>query len=262
LLPDTANTQTGYSYSLFAVYSFAPNGTIKNPKNGLLIDPYEQLRSRNINGTVYKPYPLDSTPGCQQGWGRVDLSKSLPIETDSSSPSNIVTQDNQAVAEASEWRRRIRVQSGEELRITLTWYDEPPSVLSQPFLVNDLDLEARGETWTRPLVRRDDRNNVERIIMPDPPSEDVDIVVKGVHVPSERQSFAVVATGNIQSIDTTEAQGSSSSGLSATSKGLLGAFVVTLTALIAVVLTGALLYLQWRRKTSHQQFDDENSPSI
>jgi len=262
LLPDTANTQTGYSYSFGAVYSFAANGTIKNPGNAFLVDPYNKLRSRNVNGTVYKPYPLDSTPGCQQGWGRVDLSKSLPIETDSSSPSNIVTQDNQAVAEASEWRRRIRVQSGEELRITLTWYDEPPSVLSQPFLVNDLDLEARGETWTRPLVRRDDRNNVERIIMPDPPSEDVDIVVKGVHVPSERQSFAVVATGNIESIDTTEAQGSSSSGLSATSKGLLGAFVVTLIALIAVVLTGAVLYLQWRRKTSHQQFDDENSPSI
>ena len=262
MLPDTANTQTGYSYSFIAVYSVAVNGTIKNPGNAFLVDPYEQLRSININGTVYKPYPLDSTPGCQQGWGRVDLSKSLPIETDSSSPSSIVTHDNQAVAEASEWRRRLRVQSGEELRITLTWYDEPPSVLSQPFLVNDLDLEARGETWTRPLVRRDDRNNVERIIMPDPPSEDVDIVVKGVRVPSERQSFAVVATGNIESIDTAEAQGSSSSGLSATSKGLLGAFVVTLIALIAVVLTGAVLYLQWRRKTSHQQFDDENSPSI
>jgi hypothetical protein len=193
----------------------------------------------------------------------VDLSKSLPIDTNSSSPSNIVTYDNEAVIEANEWRRRIRVQSGEELRITLAWYDEAPSVLSAPFLVNDLDLEAHGETWSRPLVRRDDTNNVERIVMPNPPSEDVDIVVKGVRLPSEEQPFAVVATGNIPSVESAATgSSSSSSDLSTTSKGFLGALVITVVALIAVVVTGAVLYVQNRRKTSHQRFDDQMGASI
>jgi len=156
------------------------------------------------------------------------------------------------------------VQSGEELRITLAWYDEAPSVLSAPFLVNDLDLEAHGETWSRPLVRRDDTNNVERIVMPNPPSEDVDIVVRGVRLPSEEQPFAVVATGNIASAETNTATGSSSSlsDLSTTSKGFLSALVITVVALIAVVVTGAVLYVQNRRKTSHQRFDDQMGASI
>jgi len=256
--------QRGYTFTTYIrPYGGYVNGSYTPYPNGLYLDPYGELRSRRINGTVYDPYPLDSSPGCQQGWGRVDLSKSLPIDTNSSSPSNIVTYDNEAVIEANEWRRRIRVQSGEELRITLAWYDEAPSVLSAPFLVNDLDLEAHGETWSRPLVRRDDTNNVERIVMPNPPSEDVDIVVRGVRLPSEEQPFAVVATGNIPSVESAATgSSSSSSDLSTTSKGFLGALVITVVALIAVVVTGAVLYVQNRRKTSHQRFDDQMGASI
>lgn len=129
----------------------------------------------------------------------------------------------QISAPAGEWRRCIRVQGGEELRITLTWYDEPPSVPTLPFLVNDLDLETHSETGRCPLLRRDDTNNVERIIMPNPPSEDVDVMVKGVRVPAGQQPFALVVTGNIASVEVPGGTATSSSSLSTTSKGLLGA---------------------------------------
>lgn len=258
-LSSILTVQTGYTISL-SPYAFVLNDSYIQRGDGLLVDEYEMLRSMNINGTVVKPYPLDATPGCSQGFGRVDLSKSVPIETDSNSPSKLIVYDNVSLSEGDKFKRNIRVTGNEELRITLAWYDEAPSVMSPPFLINDLDLEVHGETWKRPLVRRDAKNKVERVVVPHPASEDVEIIVKGIYVPSDEQSFALVATGNIEEVDKqnekTKSKKSSdsmgTSNFSDTSKGLLAAFVVTFVVLLAIIGTGIVIFIRNRRKTYDQ----------
>ncbi|WP_226470643.1 hypothetical protein [Luteimonas panaciterrae] len=126
------------------------------------------------------------------------------------------------------------VRAGEELRVTLTWYDPPASTLAAVALVNDLDLEVEGpdgrvyrgnslvegvskEFCTRERYNQmrnttarcrqagpndaDALNNVEQIRLTAPTAGHYKLRVKGSYVPgtdlvgSDRQGYALVVSG-------------------------------------------------------------------
>ena len=99
----------------------------------------------------------------------------------------------------------------EELKVTLTWDDVPGTPNVDPALVNDLDLLVTGPggtffPWTldpldpaAPAVRTasDHVNNIEQVVVDNPPPGTWTVEVHGYNVPEGPQAFSIAGAGQL-----------------------------------------------------------------
>ncbi|RME54550.1 MAG: hypothetical protein D6795_04085, partial [Deltaproteobacteria bacterium] len=168
----------------------------------------------------------------EQGWGRITLDDALYFSGDDRAL--VVLNDVRNGAEGIEPPAKTPaletgethtftlagVTAQEPLEITLAWSDPAALPMSDPNLVNDLDLVvvapdgtryrgnvnfSGGETRPAGAAPPDDRNNVETVRLSTPLPGDYEIVVEGRNVPgngeespfsSARQGYALIATGS------------------------------------------------------------------
>jgi subtilisin family serine protease/uncharacterized membrane protein len=162
-----------------------------------------------INGAT--PLPGYAYPSFEQGWGRVNVARSL-----NQGPSFEHVWRDEGVALAQVAGRDVAnfslfAESGEELRIVLVWSDVPASPGAAKTLINDLDLEVRAPDGTlyrgndlasgysAPSTRRDSTNNTEVVRIQAPDRGLWNVTVRAASIPSGEQKFAVAASGNLRS---------------------------------------------------------------
>lgn len=229
---------------------------------------YYLMENGTLLDTLFKPLILDQAPGCNQGFGRVQLSSSLPIENQSGSPASLEVFDDHAVAQDEVWSVNVTIQTGKEVRTTLVWYDRAPSVVVEPLLVNDLDLQVDGLNasghmqWSRPVIP-DAVNTVERVILPKPDVATLQLKVSGKRISKStsmmKQPFALVVTGNIAAVGNVHVDSPSSTNFhgkessesrkqssdnksksSGLSNGLVATVVIVSTALLSFLIALAV----------------------
>lgn len=150
-------------------------------------------------------------PNFEEGWGRVLLKKTLPLEN---SEFKLFIEDlkrEEGLVEGEEKTYKIRVSaSNTPLSITLVWTDPPAFPSSTQILINNLDLtliSPTGKIFKGNFMENgqskeggeyDLKNNVERIIIKNPEEGYYEIKVKGTAIPMPPQNYSMVATGDIQ----------------------------------------------------------------
>ncbi|KAG2487048.1 hypothetical protein HYH03_014294 [Edaphochlamys debaryana] len=117
--------------------------------------------------------PIAAAPNGVQGWGRLDLSSSLPLTGLNALGTRLQVADNGAFTRATNGTtvtmRGIRASVNGFLTGVLVWHDFPAALIAAKQLVNDLDLlyEINGNGAKLPiLAARDTTNNVERVRVP------------------------------------------------------------------------------------------------
>ncbi len=167
------------------------------------------IKAALINGAV--PLSNYEYPGMDQGWGRIDLEKSL-LET---STYRIYREDQELEMdtepgndEHSIW---FLVDSDQPFKVTLVWSDVPGTVNSAKHLINDLDLELvdpdgnkysgnlfeNGVSVTNVSFVPDRTNNVEGVLVTTPKAGLWNLRVMAYNVPTGTQDFALVVSGNV-----------------------------------------------------------------
>jgi subtilisin family serine protease/uncharacterized membrane protein len=186
------------------------------------------IKASLINGA--RPLSGYEYPGNRQGWGTVDLVKTLFEDS-----SYKIYRDDQSIGLDTEegvdteayW---FMVGSDQPLKVTLVWTDMGGTSGSGKALINDLDLEVIAPDGTRyagnlfsdgqsvvdVTFYQDRLNPVEGFLLNTPAQGIWTINVKCFNAPSGPQDFALVVSGNVQKghIDLVP------SGLSATPLGL------------------------------------------
>jgi outer membrane protein assembly factor BamB len=199
---------------------FYPSGT-RQPAHGfiptaalikaVLVNSAEEMTDSGAYANGETRYPNN-----QQGWGGVLLDDALFFAGDTR---GLYVDDNRVgLATGERSLYRIAVSSAAPLEVTLAWSDFPGVPLTDPNLVNDLDLlvtapdgrtSFRGNQFTgsapaesQKNPRKWDRlNNVESVLVLSGPSSGVwTIEVIGADVPmgtdpGERQPYALVVSG-------------------------------------------------------------------
>jgi serine protease AprX len=141
-------------------------------------------------------------PNVHEGWGRVDVDKTLFSEDRKIR----YIDKKKGVKGGITDEFTITVEnSSEPLSITLVYSDHPAAAEAKKTLVNDLDLEvisALGAKHYPNGKRRADRtNNVESVDLSAPEEGEYTVRVVGYHVPSGikgAQPYALVVSGGIQ----------------------------------------------------------------
>ncbi len=149
-------------------------------------------------------------PNFQEGWGRLNLSKSINFGENSY---ELLIEDfkkEEGLKEGEEKIFKILVSSSNfPLKVTLVWTDFPAIPSSRNILINDLNLSVmtpsgiifKGNNIKEGISQEggewDNKNNVERVIIPFPEEGIYEIRVEGFKIPMPSQSFSLVATGAI-----------------------------------------------------------------
>jgi hypothetical protein len=146
-------------------------------------------------------------PSRDQGWGRVNLSRTLAF---TNSEHSLLISDRPPTFAATEdppYTAYLDVMSTDlPLKVTLVWSDYPATPGAGKQLVNDLDLLVRAPSlsfagnalsngWSFSGDAFDRTNNVEQVNWLDPSTGIVEISVWPHVIPEATQDFAVVATG-------------------------------------------------------------------
>merc|ERR1712226_439426 len=134
-----------------------------------------------------------------QGFGRIQLSTSLPLE----GTNDFVMEANEKVSISQGGEDSYTYQIGEcssmdELSIMLVWTDPAGSSGCAKCLINDLDLTAEldGSTYyPNGGSSADTLNNAERIRLPVTPGDSVSVTVTGTNLATSSQEYALVVTG-------------------------------------------------------------------
>jgi subtilisin family serine protease len=91
--------------------------------------------------------------------------------------------------------------SSQPLRVLLTWTDPPASLSAARQLVNDLDLVVTGPDGKKYFGNNNadgDRiNNVEGVVITNPPVGKYTVEVRGYNVPIETQPYALAIGGSL-----------------------------------------------------------------
>lgn len=136
-----------------------------------------------------------SVPDMHQGYGRIDLSNVLRFPD---SPHNLWVDDSGVLASGQTMERCLAVRgSSRPVVVTLVWTDPPAALSSSVALINDLDLvvlDAENRQYLGNGVV-DRLNNVERVVINNPPVGLLRIRVRGATVPQGPQRYALAATG-------------------------------------------------------------------
>jgi hypothetical protein len=141
-------------------------------------------------------------PNSVAGWGRVDLGF-----IDAPSPYSLWVDDHTAGLATGETvnytsipaRPLEVVDDSQPLRVMLAWTDPPASLSAAAQLVNDLDLVITGPdgvTYYGNGVAGGDRiNNIEGIIINNPPTGQYQLQVQAFNVPIANQPYALAVAG-------------------------------------------------------------------
>jgi len=143
------------------------------------------LKATLINGAANLSLPSNA-----QGWGRVDIERSL-FPT---SPRTMRYHDSISLNTSESWKISYYVnETSETLKITLVWTDYPAATYANPTLVNNLDLTVTGPGGTYyGNGALDSVNNVEQVELSSPPAGLYTIKVNGTNIPEPSQPFALV----------------------------------------------------------------------
>lgn len=145
-----------------------------------------------------------SRPNNVAGWGRTDLGF-----IDAPPPYGLWVDDHSAgittgqmVQYSSNATRSLEVRdSSQPLRALLAWTDPPASLSAAKQLVNDLDLVVTGPGGVmyrgNNVASGDHINNVEGVIIANPPVGQYQVEVRGYNVPIETQPYALAVSGAI-----------------------------------------------------------------
>ena len=131
------------------------------------------IKALLVNGAVDMTGPAP-VPNNDEGWGRVQLQRSIGVGLNSVH----IDQSERLDSVAEVFERTYGVPSGSApVRITLAWTDAPGAAGANPALVNNLDLEVivsgttyRGNVFTAGQSTAggtaDARNNIENVFLP------------------------------------------------------------------------------------------------
>lgn len=160
-----------------------------------------------LNGTNLDDFPIFDNV---YGWGRIWLDGNLYFAGDDRYLRQWDVPHTAGLATGDEDSYSVDVTAGEELRVTLVWFDVAGSVGAGTQLVNNLDLEVEapgGSVFLGNVFSggqstaggsADDLNTVEQVRLTSPSSGTYEIRVDGAAVPgngenySDRQGYAVV----------------------------------------------------------------------
>src|SRR5436309_1962871 len=152
----------------------------------------------------------DTWPNNEQGFGRVLLSKALPIVAAGDLFRTQVVDGTAGLLTGDAVTYTFRVSASGPAKFVLTWNDYPGTIGATKALVNDLDLEVtapngtvyRGNHFARfaqgqslPGGTFDTTNVEEAVILRNAAVGDWTVRVIGSNVPIGPQPFALVATG-------------------------------------------------------------------
>lgn len=150
-------------------------------------------------------------PNNQQGFGRILLSKILPLPGDAFDTQAVDNGAGLAMGQAMTYTFHV-VPGASSARFVLTWTDYPGTLGASKALVNDLDLQVTAPNGTvyrgnnfGPFARGqslaggafDTTNTEEAVLLKSPASGDWIVTVIGANVPVGPQPFALVATGGL-----------------------------------------------------------------
>jgi subtilisin family serine protease len=193
----------------YYMMGYYPTGTSQEADE--FIPSAALLKATLLNGTR-DMNGLPDYPGDLEGWGHVMLNDALhfPGETrkllvldDRRNSAGLMTTD----VETYDFEV---TDPTELLRLTLVWTEPPAAAGSANAVVNDLDLELVDPLGTVYLGNvffagrsisggaRDDKNNVEQILIELPLVGTWQARVKGVSVAVSTQGYALIVTGGVQ----------------------------------------------------------------
>ena len=154
----------------------------------------------------------DTWPNNEQGFGRVLLSKVLPIAAAGDIFRTQVVDGTAGLLTGDAATYTFRVSAAGPAKFVLTWTDYPGTIGATKALVNDLDLEVTAPNGTvyrgnhfAPFAQGQslpggifDTTNVEEaVILRNAAVGEWTVRVIGANVPVGPQPFALVATGNL-----------------------------------------------------------------
>ncbi|MEM7586182.1 MAG: S8 family serine peptidase [Acidobacteriota bacterium] len=184
-----------------AADSFVPSGALLK---ATLVNS-----GRNMTGS-------SAIPGGCQGWGRVLLDDTLHFTGEDRS---LFLEDDAtgfAAGSSNETRTfELTVNSSSEpLKVTLAWTDFPSTPAAGIHLINDLDLEVSGPSGTflgnvfasgvsTPGGTADRLNPLEQVLVASPTPGLYTVTVRSFTVPNGPQRFALVATGDLTTFQST-----------------------------------------------------------
>lgn len=163
------------------------------------------------SGTVARS-STDTWPNNEQGFGRVLLSKVLPISAEGDTFRTQVVDGTAGLLTGDDATYTFHVSTAGPAKFVLTWSDYPGTIGATKALVNDLDLEVTSPSGTvyrgnhfAPFAQGQslpggtfDATNVEEaVILRNAAAGDWSVRIIGSNVPVGPQPFALVATGNL-----------------------------------------------------------------
>jgi len=171
--------------------------------------------ARNLNSFIYThPIFLNAPAIVHQGWGRVDLTRSIRGPQTQPADKIIFLDQDQTTPLVTDqiWSFPLTIGQGEGgLKVTISWTDPPGTPGTGPVLVNNLDLLVRaaddsgwrGNFWSPDGLHAekldpvdgffaDEVNNVEVINVPDLSPGEYTVEVLGAEVALGPQDFACV----------------------------------------------------------------------
>lgn len=160
----------------------------------LAIEPSaELLKAALINGAVH--LGTDAWPSFAQGWGRVDLERSIVAD----GQGELLFQDNVRLSEGQVSTMWFTAEQLAELRLTLVWCDPPGARLvnNLTMILYGPDGEPRfpvGASASAP----DNHNNVEVIALPAAQPGLWRLEVTGKTIAQGPQPFALVISGAVK----------------------------------------------------------------
>src|SRR5437867_10825632 len=188
-----------------AANSMSPSAALVR---ALLIASGQQVTG---TGTVRRS-STDTWPNNEQGFGRVLLSKVLPIAAAGDTFRTQVVDGTAGLLTGDEATYTFHVGISGPAKFVLTWSDYPGTIGATKALVNDLDIEVTAPDGTvyrgnhfAPFAQGQslaggtfDTTNVEEaVILKSAMAGDWSVRVIGANVPVGAQPFALVATGKL-----------------------------------------------------------------
>jgi hypothetical protein len=143
-------------------------------------------------------------PNSVAGWGRVDLGFIA-----APAPYALWVDDQvaglatgQIVTYTHSLTRPLKVvDSSQPLRVMLAWSDPPASLSASAQLVNDLDLIVAGPDgavyYGNGVMSGDRTNNVEGVVIANPPAGQYGVEVRAYNVPIATQPYALAVGGAV-----------------------------------------------------------------
>lgn len=187
-----------------------PSGS---PSSQSGFNPSAALLKATMINSVETDFPSteDRIPSNRVGWGRPKLDNALYFPGDLRKLA--VVDFDEGLETGYQFLGKVNVAgSGEPLRITLNWTDYPGQLYAFPALVNDLNLEVvspsgkvyRGNNFDENVSLEggdfDAKNPTENVFIDSPETGEWKIHVHANNVPEGPQPFALVVTGELNTL--------------------------------------------------------------